>query len=214
MLRTNLFRFIAYTLEGVGQPEGDNPTIYGINKKWHLAEYLKIKKALETDNPVTIFNTVEEVYTEIYEHSVARYFKNYYPLNFNVFDMSFNKGDDDATLCWQETVNTIAKNGYRLKPDGIWGNNTAGSLFILKQFPLWELNNIYGYKRIRNYQHTYDIKIKKMIKKLKELSENKETTLEMCLDYLKKIDNQRQILDGLINRVIKLQIHVIKMREE
>ena len=179
MLRTNLFRFIAYTLEGVGSPDGIS-TIYGITNKYHLAEYLEMKKALETDNPVTIQNTVEEVYTEIYEHSVARYFKNYYPLNFNVFDMAFNAGDSNATLCWQQTVNFIAKNGYKIEPDGIWGNETAGSLFILKQFPLWELNEIYGYERMKDYMAT----------------------------------SKNEWVDGLINRVIKLQKHIIEMREE
>ena len=152
MIKNELFRFIAFNLEGVGEPKGDNPTIYGINKHWHPKEYERMQKAVETDNPYTIQTAIETIYEEFYQKSIARFFEDYYPLNINIFDMAFNKGDDDAILCWQWTVNTLARE--RIEDDGKWGRETKGSLYILKQFPVRELNEVYGYQRIKDYMTT------------------------------------------------------------
>ena len=149
MNKTLLFRFIAFELEGVGQPEGDNPTIYGINKRWHPKEYERMQQAVETDNPYTIQTAIETIYDEMYQKSIARFFNDYYPLNINIFDMSFNKGDDDAILCWQWTHNVLAKE--RIEDDGIWGKETKGSLYLLKQYPVKDLNELYSYQRIKDY---------------------------------------------------------------
>ena len=152
MIKNELFRFIAFNLEGKGQPEGDNPTIYGINKKWHPGLYDEMRQAVELDNPYVLQTAIEKIYQHLYDHSIARFFEGYYPLNINIFDMSFNKGDDDAILCWQWTVNTLARE--RIEDDGKWGRETKGSLYILKQFSVRELNEVYGYQRIKDYMTT------------------------------------------------------------
>ena len=154
MLRYSCFEFIAFNLEKIGQPEGDNPTIYGISKKWHPKEFKEMQKAIESDNPVTIQKTINEVYEGIYEKSVASKFSRFYPLNFNVFDMAFNFGDDDAVWCWQKTFNEIVNPIHHIEVDGIYGSETSYSIDFLQSkneedYRIY--NNFYALERIKRY---------------------------------------------------------------
>jgi len=176
MTKNEIFQFIAFRLEKRGQPKGDNPTLYGINKRWHPKEYSEIETADATDNPLIIQKTVFKIYNNMFENSIAKYFESYYPLWVNIFDMLFNDGERNSTLCWQQTVNSINVKGYNIVEDGIWGNETRNSSFILKKIPTDILNEIYSYKRIQHYT---------------------------------SISNSSWI-KGLVNRVIRLQMYIIK----
>ena len=152
MLRYDLFRFIAFELEGVGEPKGDVPTLYGITKKYYPKQYAMIKKAIDSGDEKDLYATIISVYNYIYEHSIAKKFSDYYPLNFNVFDMAFNKGTDDAVYCWQMTYNDVS--GSKIAEDGIWGAETENSLDILKFYDTWKLNELYAYNRQIRYMMT------------------------------------------------------------
>ena len=154
MFRKNVFRFMAFTLEGVGQPKGDDPTLYGINKRWHPKEYGEMLDATESYNPVIIQKAIEDIYSKLYQNSIAQYFKDYYPLNFNIFDMTFNKGPDDATVCWQQTYNEFRdKKDKKLFVDGKFGHNTLNSLKLIDYGNVKSLNEYYSYMRIQNYRY-------------------------------------------------------------
>jgi len=178
MTKNEIFQFIAFRLEKRGQPKGDNPTLYGINKRWHPKEYEEIENADATDNPLIIQDTVLKVYNDMFENSIAKYFESYYPLWVNIFDTEFNKGTGDAVLCWQWTVNALAPT--HLKPDGIWGKHSKDSLYLLKTLPIRLWNETYSLQRAKNYALT----------------------------------SKKAWVDGLINRVIRLQEHIIKTEED
>jgi len=86
-----------------------------------------------------------------------------------------NKGEDDAVLCWQWTINALTST--HLKPDGIWGRNSKGSLYLLKTLPIRLWNETYSLQRAKNYALT----------------------------------SKKAWVNGLINRVIRLQEHIIKV---
>jgi len=153
MLRYDLFTFIAFELEKVGEPKGDVPTLYGITKEYYPREYKLLKEAVESGDKKELHGTIISIYNYIYEHSIAKKFSSYFPLNFNVFDMAFNKGPDDAIICWQMTYNDISSN--KIHEDGMWGPETESSLDILKFYDTWLLNDYYSYNRqIRYMQST------------------------------------------------------------
>lgn len=149
MLRYELFRFIAFKLEKVGEPVGDTPTLYGITRKYYPEQYELIKKAIERGNYSDLYNTVMSVYEYIYKNSIAIKFSDYFPLNFNVFDMAFNKGPDDAIICWQMTYNDISNND--IVESGEWDDETENTLGILKVYNAWNLNDYYSYNRQIRY---------------------------------------------------------------
>ena len=177
MLRYDLFRFIAFNLEKVGEPKDDLPTIFGITKKYYPKFYDMVKKAYESGNKSELVDTIISVYEYIYEHGISKRFAPYFPLNFNVFDMEFNKGPNDAIYCWQMTYNYFMGDNA-IEEDGKWGRETESSLHILDHIDINKANDIYAYSRIERYM---------------------ATTIN------------KSWVGGLINRVIRLQKHILKI---
>ena len=118
MLRNDLFRFIAFKLEGKHEPKGDiiGETAYGITKVYYPDEFERIKNA----KPEEREDVILAVYNELYEKSKAKYLK--YPLNYYYFDFWFHKAVA-AVNGLQLTVNWIKQ--YRLlEVDGVFGPKT------------------------------------------------------------------------------------------
>ena len=122
MLRNDLFRFIAFKLEGEHEPKGDivGETAYGITRMYYPDEFERIKKA----KPEEIEDVVLSVYNELYEKSKAKYLK--YPLNYYYFDFWFHK-EVAAVKHLQLTVNWVKQ--YRLlEVDGVFGPKTLSGV--------------------------------------------------------------------------------------
>ena len=154
--KESVFMFIAKKLERIGQPEDDSAgsTIYGISKRWHPADFVKMRNAIKSDNFVIVKNAILDIYSSLYEKSIAPHFNNFYPLNFNIFDMSFNMGEDDAVWCWQKTYNEIVNPAHLITIDGEYGSQTANSIAYLQcktkeDYVIY--NNFYALERMKRY---------------------------------------------------------------
>jgi len=123
MLRNELFRFIAYRLEGKGWD--DIPTIYGITQKFYPQSYNRIKSLVDNGaSKEMIDDAIMDAYNQIYEKSGAG--KLWHPLNWVYFDFYFNAGLN-AAIVLQETINDFI--GYEtITVDGVIGSKTLKAL--------------------------------------------------------------------------------------
>ena len=126
--KTEIFMFIAKTLESIGQPAKDhNKTIYGITKKWYPQSYAILKDLILSKTPQTeIDKAIISAYNKIWIKSNAYVISG--NLAYFYFGFYFNS-EEAAVIALQRLIKKLYHSDIEV--DGDLGPQTKGYMKIV-----------------------------------------------------------------------------------